>query len=461
MEHGTRRYDTPRLHGTVTQDTEDGRRKRIYMWVAAGGLMAVALCAVGIALLREPSKPPVNLGVVAAEQYITEYRMEREALMSGPQKELGERLLSEPFEIEADITVSADNLAATLGLPVSKLVLGLDAKYDLNDLGMKLRMMGMEYASAYLIGKDVMLSVMGNAYNTPRSLSAQGLEGSMGLGDRLSRFMPLLSKDMDFYMRLADFAAQSVPEEYTTVYDSDAFSPLDGADAGMTVIETTLDKEAIQAVAANMDARFQQDATLRKQAEGMLLGAAAIYGFEGRSLDKWLASVADGSAIADDFELRWRVYERDGRYVGLSMQTSQDGQDTEYKLLSELNGRESHEAFAQSGNGKVLQSAEYTVVYDDDSVKMEGTFRPDATNVFSYAADLAVEKNGDAYKLAGTVDVDGPVLGAKPQPVSMDIDANIRAGAGLGTMKESRGWQDVYSETWNNMTEPSQKLILP
>ena len=462
MEHGTRRYDTPRLHETVAQDTEEGRRrKRIYMWVAAGGLMAVAQCAVGIALLREPSKPPVNFGAVAAEQYITEYRMEREALMSAPQKELGERLLSEPFEIEADITVSTDNLAATLGLPVGKLVLGLDAKYDLNDLGMKVRMMGMEYASAYLIGEDVMLSVMGKAYSTPRSLSAQGLEGSMGLGDRLIRFMPLLTKDMDFYIRLADIAAQSVPDEYTTVYDSDAFSPLDGADAGMTVIETTLAKEAIQAVAANMDARLQRDATLREQAEEMLLDAAAFYGFEGRSLDKWLAVVADGSAIPDDFKLRWRVYEREGRYVGLSMQTSQGGQDTEYKLLSELNGRESHEAFAQLVNGKVLQSTDYTVVYDDGTVKLEGTFRPDAASVFSYAADLAFEKNGDAYKLAGTVDVDGPVLGAKPQPVSMDIDAKIRTGEGLGTMKESRGWQDVYAEKRNSLTAPAQKPILP
>ena len=441
MEHGTRRYDTPRLPGMVAQDTEYGRwQKRIYMWVTAGGLMAMALCAVGIALLHESPKPPVNLGVVAAEQYISEYKMEREALMSAPQKELGERLLTEPFEIEADITVSADNLAATLGVPVTKLVLGLNAKYDLNDLGMKLRMMGMEYASAYLIGEDVVLSVMGNAYSTPLSLPAQGLEGRMGLGDRLNRFMPLLSKDVDFYMGLADIAAQSVPNEYTTVYDSDAFSPLDGADAGMTLIETTLDEAAIQAVAANLDERLQQDASLREQAEGLLLEAATFYGFEAGSLDEWLAAVADGSAIADDFELRWRVYERNGRNVGLTVQTSQGGQSTEWKMLSELNGRESHEAFSQSVNGELLQSADYTAVYDGNNIKLEGTLRPDAANEFSFAADLTIEKNSDAYKLGGTVDVNGPVLSAEPQPVNLVIDADIRAGEGLGTMKESRGW---------------------
>ncbi len=442
MKHGI-----PRLIGAAVQDTEDKRRKRrIYMWVAAGGVLVVALCAVGIALLREPPKPPVNLGVVAAEQYISEYKMEREALMSVPQKELGERLLSEPFEIEADVTASADNLAATLGLPVSKLVLGLDAKYDLNDLGIKLRMMGMEYASAYLIGDDVVLSVMGNAYSTPLSLSAQGLEGSMGLSDRLNRFVPLLSKDLAFYTRLADIAAQSVPDEYTTVYDDDAFSPLDGADAGMTVIETTLDEAAIQVVLANMDARLQRDTALREQAEGILLDAAALYGFEADSLDEWLAAVADGSAIADDFELRWQVYERNGRYVGLAVQTSQGGKATEWKLLSELDGRESHEAFAMSVNGEVLQSTDYTVVYDGNIVKLEGTFRPDAASVFSFTADLTFDKNGDAYKLAGTVDIDGPVISAEAQPVSLVIDADIRAGEGLDTLKESRDWQDVYAE---------------
>lgn len=457
MKHGI-----PRLIGAAVQDTEDKRRKRrIYMWVVAGGVLVVALCAVGIALLREPPKPPVNLGVVAAEQYISEYKMEREALMSVPQKELGERLLSEPFEIEADVTASADNLAATLGLPVSKLVLGLDAKYDLNDLGIKLRMMGMEYASAYLIGDDVVLSVMGNAYSTPLSLSAQGLEGSMGLSDRLNRFVPLLSKDLAFYTRLADIAAQSVPDEYTTVYDDDAFSPLDGADAGMTVIETTLDEAAIQVVLANMDARLQRDTALREQAEGILLDAAALYGFEADSLDEWLAAVADGSAIADDFELRWQVYERNGRYVGLAVQTSQGGKATEWKLLSELDGRESHEAFAMSVNGEVLQSTDYTVVYNGSSVKLEGTYRPDMANVFSFAADLTFDKNGDAYKLAGIVDIDGPVISAEAQPVSLVIDADIRAGEGLDTLKESRDWQDVYAEKWNSLTEPWQNLILP
>ncbi len=465
MEHGDHRYGRPRLPAPVMQDTQDRRRKRrIYTWVAAGGLLAVALCAVGIALLREPPeppKPPVNLGVVAAEQYITEYKTEREALMSAPQKELGERLLTEPFEIEADITVSADNLQQIVGLPLSRLVLGLDAKYDMDDLGMKLRLMGMEYASAYLIGDDVVLSVMGDAYSVPLSLPAQGLGQSMGLGDRLNRFAPLLSEDMAFYTQLLDIAAQSVPEEYTTVYDDDAFSPLDGADAGMTVIETTLDETALQVVAANMDALLQQDSELRGQAEKMLLEAAAVYDFDAKSLDEWLAAVADGSAIANDFELRWRVYERNGRYVGLAVQSSQSGQATEYKMLSELNGCESHEAFSLSMDDEVLQSADYTVVYNGGNVSLEGTYRSDAANVFSFASDMTFEKNGDAYKLEGTVTIDGPVLSAEPQPVSLDIDADIRAGEGLETMKESRGWKDVYDTTWNSLTEPWQNLILP
>lgn len=465
MEQGDHRYGRPQLSAPVMEDKQDRRRKRrIYTWIAAGGLLAVALCAVGIALLREPPeppKPPVNRGVAAAQQYITEYKLDREALMSGPQKELGERLLTKPFEIEADITVSADNLQQIAGLPLSRLILGLDAKYDLNDLGAKLRLLGMEYASAYLIGDDVVLSVMGDVYSMPLAEPKQGLEESMGLGDRMNRFVPLLSEDMAFYTRLADIAARSVPDEYTTVYDDDTFSPLDGADAGMTVIETALDESALQTVAANIDALLRQDAELRAQAEEMLLETAAFYGFNANSLDEWLAAVADGSAIADDFELRWRVYERDGRYVGLAVKTSQGGQVTEYKMLSELNGHESHEAFSLSVNGEVFQSADYTVVYDSGNVKLEGTYRPDTSNVFSFVSDMTFEKNGDAYKLAGTVDIDGPLLSDEPQPVNIAIDADIRAGEGLETMKESRGWQDIYSETWNSLTQPWQDMIFP
>ncbi len=468
MALGKERGGIPQLTGVV-QDTQDKRlrKRRLYTWIAAGGIMAVALCIVGIALLREPPKlpetpkPPVNLGVTAAQQYITEYKLDREALMSAPQKELGERLLAEAFEIEADVTLSADNLAETLGLPVSRLVLGVDAKYDLEDIGMKLRLMGMEYASAYLIGDEAVLSVMGDAYSTPLSLPAQGLDESMGLGERLGRFAPLLLSDSALALRLIDTAAQSVPEAYTRVYDDDAFSPLDGADAGMTVIETTLDEAALQAVAVNMDALLREDAALRAQTEEMLLNAAAAYGFKANSLDEWLAAVADGSAIPDDYELRWRVYERNGRYVGLAVQTSQGGQTNEYKLLSELNNKESHEAFALLTNGEVQQSADYTMTYDGGSVKVEGTYRADASRVYSFAAVMAFEKNRDGYKLTGTADIDGPVLSDKPQPVSLTIDADIRAGEGLETMKESRGWQGIYAQTWSVMTEPWQNLIKP
>lgn len=463
MEDGNHRNGVPPLPKPVMQEKDDKSqpKRRIYVWAAAGGLLVVALCAVGIALLREPPKPPVNLGVVAAKQYITEYKIEREALAGTIQRELGKRLMTEPFEIEADINLSADNLQQVVGVPVSKLILGLDAKYDLNDLGVKLRLLGMEYASAYLIGDDLVLSVMGKAYSMPTGLPAKELEQSMGLGERLQRFTPFLTEDRTFYVRLADIAAQSVPEEYTTVYESNVFSPMEKADAKMTVIETTLDETALQEVAANMDMLLQQDAALREQAEEMLLEAAAFYGYEADSLDEWLAAVGDGSAITDDFELRWQVYERKGRYIGLAVQTSQSGQVTEWKLMSELDGRKSHEMFTLSVNGEVQQSTDYTVLYDGNNVKLEGTFRSDAASVFDFAADLAIEKYGDAYKLAGTIEIDGPVFSAEAQPLSVDIDADIRAGEGLGTMQESRGWRGIYGETWNSLTVPWHKLILP
>jgi hypothetical protein len=261
------------------QQDERRKRRRLFVWIAAGGLMVVALCAVGIALLYKPEKPPVNLGVVAATQYITEYRIDRETLTGSVPMALGQRLMAEPFEIEANITLSSDDLPA-LGLPVKRLVLGFDAKYDLRDLGAKLRLLGMEYASAYLIGDKVVLSVPAGTYSTPLGLPVEtDLSQSMGLEQRAESFAPFLTEDETFYARLVDMAAQSVPDECTSVYTDSAYSPLDDANAEMTVVDTVLDEAEIQAVTANMGKLLQEDPALRQQAEAMFLKASDFYGF--------------------------------------------------------------------------------------------------------------------------------------------------------------------------------------
>lgn len=446
--------------GDHTAD-ERSRRKRLFAWIAAGGLLVVALCAVGIALLYEPEKRPVNLGVAAAWQYITEYRTDREALAGAVQKNLGKRLLEEPLEIEADVTVSADDLSA-LGLPVNRLILGLDAKYDLKDLGVKLRVLGLEYARAYLIGDEVVLSMLGDTVSAPLGLPVEeDLEQSMGLEERALGFAPLLTGDEAFYEQLVEAAAQSVPDEYTSIGTASVYSPLDGAETEMTVIETALDEAALQTVAQNMDAQLQENEDWRRQADDMLQKSARYYGLDADSLNGWLQRIADGSALADDYELRWRVYERQGRYVGLAVQVTQSGQVTEWRMMTELSGSESHEALSLSVNGAVLQSAEYTVVYDGSRMEVSGAYHPDASQVFNIDADLSFEEKGDAYRVTGTVTIDGPLLGGEAQPVSFDIDADIRAGEGLGTLKETSGWQNVYSEEWKSSQDGWQGLVWP
>jgi len=455
------RYAAARLPEPESSGLVGTKRRRLFIWIAAAGLMAAALCAVGIALLRELVKPPVNLGVVAATQYVTEYRIDRGTLTGGAPKTLGQRLMTEPFEIEADITLSSDDLP-TLGLPVKHLILGLDAKYDLKDLGAKLRVLGLEYAGAYLIGDEVVLSVPDGVYGTTLGLPVEtDLSQSMGLEQRAMSFVPFLMKDEAFYTRLADMAAQSVPENCTRVYADSAYSPMDKADAEMTVVETTLDEAGIQAVIAKMDTLLQGDPQLRGQAETMLLKAADFYGLNITSLNDWLGKMTDGSAIADDFQLCWRVYERQGRYVGLTVQTSQGNTATEWRMMSELKGRESYENLVLTVNDEMLMSADYTAVYDGNHLTLDGAFHPEAARVFNIRADVTLESNGDAYRLTGTVDIDGPVLSASGGKLSTAIDADIRAGDGLESLKDSKDWKDVYEETWNSLDGAWQSLIIP
>lgn len=441
---------------------EPGRsqKRRLFAWIAAGALLIVALGAVAVALLRTPDKPPptVNLGVAAAKQYITEYCAYREELAGPVAVALGERLMTQPFEIEADITLSSDDLPDVLGLPLTRLLLGVDLKYDMRDLGAKLRVLGMEWLSAYLIGDEVVLRVPSGAYSTPLDVPEEtGLSQSMGLGARAMSFAPFLTQDEDFYGRIADMAAQSVPEEVTVVEEASGPQASDGE----KVIRTVLDKTAMQSALADMDDLLEEDAALRDKVEEIFARTAGFYGLGAKTLDQWLKSVADGSALADDFELCWRVYERQGRYVGLDAKVTHAGQVTEWRMRTELNGSESRETFSLSVNGRTVQSAEYVATYRSGGVTVDGKFMPDAARTFDIKADIALEPDGDEYRLTGTVEIEGPVLGEKAIRLSADIDAEIRADNGLKTLKEDSDWSDVYGEQWERLEGPLQDLIMP
>jgi len=437
------------------------QRRRLFVWIAAGALLAVALGAVAVALLRTPEKQPppvVNLGVVAAKQYLTEYHADREKLADPAAVALSERLMKEPFEIEADITLSSDDLPAELGLPLTRLLLGMDIKYDMRDLGAKLRVLGMEYFSAYLIEDEVVVRVPSGAYSMPLDVpEGEDLSQSMGLGPRAMSFAPLMTADEDFYGRIADMAAQLVPAEATVVEEVSGTQ----ASGGEKVIQTALDEAAMQSVLAGMGEMLEEDAALRARAEEIFARTAAYYGLDAKTLEEWLKSVADGSALADDFELRWRVYERQGRYAGLDVIVTNAAQVTEWRMRTELQGSESRETFSLSVNGKTVQSAEYTVTYRSGGFAVGGKFMPDAAHAFDIKADIDLEPDGDAYRLTGTVEIEGPVLSEKSVKLSADIDAEIRTGEGITSLKDDSDWSDVYGEQRERLEGPLKDLILP
>ena len=455
MIKGNHRYERQ-----LPEGSGKSRRRRLFVWIAAGALLAIALGAVVVALLRTPEKKPpvVNLGVVAAKQYLTEYCTDREKLAGPAAVALGERLLKEPFEIEANITLSSDDLPAELGLPLTRLLLGVDIKYDMRDLGMKLSVLGMEYFNAYLIDDEVVVRVPSGAYSMPLDVPERAdLSQSMGLGARAMSFAPFLTEDEDFYGRVADMAAQVVPADATFIEEvSDTQKG-----GGEKVIQTALDEAAMQHVLANMGELLEEDAALQAQAEEIFAKTAAYYNLDEKTLKQWLISVADGSVLADDFELRWYVYERQGRYVGLDVEITNAGQATEWRMRTELDGKVSHETFSLSINGKLVQSAEYTVTYRSGGMAVDGKFMPDAARAFDIKADIDLEPDGDEYRLTGTVEIEGPVLSEKPVRLSADIDAKIRTGEELTALKDDSDWNDVYGKQWEPMEVPLPDLILP
>ncbi|NLT96615.1 MAG: hypothetical protein GXW96_00405, partial [Christensenellaceae bacterium] len=217
----------------------------------------------------------------------------------------------------------------------------------------------------------------------------------------------------------------------------------------------------MQHVRANMGELREEDAALQAQAEEIFAKTAAYYNLDEKTLKQWRISVADGSALADDFELRWYVYERQGRYVGLDVEITNAGQATEWRMRTELDGKVSHETFSLSINGKLVQSAEYTVTYRSGGMAVDGKFMPDAARAFDIKADIDLEPDGDEYRLTGTVEIEGPVLSEKPVRLSADIDAKIRTGEELTALKDDSDWNDVYGKQWEPMEVPLPDLILP
>ena len=199
---------------------------------------------------------------------------------------------------------------------------------------------------------------------------------------------------------------------------------------------------------------------LRARAEEIFARTAAYYGLDAKTLEEWLKSVADGSALADDFELRWRVYERQGRYAGLDVIVTNAAQVTEWRMRTELSGSESREAFSLSVNGKLVQNAEYTVTYRS-GVAVDGKFMLDAASAVNIKADIELEPDGDEYRLIGAVEIEGPVLSEKSVKLSADIDAEIRTGEGITSLKDDSDWSDVYGEQRERLEGPLKDLILP
>jgi hypothetical protein len=104
---------------------------------------------------------------------------------------------------------------------------------------------------------------------------------------------------------------------------------------------------------------------------------------------------------------------------------------------------------------------DYTVVYEENHVKIDGTMYAGEAQMVDIAGDITMQKNGSVYNLVCSMDMEGEASGTLPGTIGCSIDADIRTGEGLETLKEDSAWNDVYSEEWERLDGTLLDLILP
>ena len=155
--------------------TGQPKKSRAWIWIAAVAVVVVVCVVLAVVVFGGGGGSgdiTGNAGVVSAYQFFAQQQEKQESMMGPVQKEIGKRLMEEPFEIASELEVASDSFA-DLGLPVSSITVDLDAKYDLKDLGVKVKAMGMEVLGAYVIEDDVVLDVMGQATSMPIDLPVE------------------------------------------------------------------------------------------------------------------------------------------------------------------------------------------------------------------------------------------------------------------------------------------------
>ncbi len=444
---------------------------RLWLWITLAVLfvcgvtatVAAALGVIGTSGGGDEKKSgglKGSAGVVAAYEFFLDQQEARESQTGRIAKEIVGRLQEEPFEIESELKMDMDGLNMP-GLPLSSVSLGLDAKYDMKDLGVKLSALGMEVAGAYIIDNNIVADVMGQAGSKAiEQADEEALKGSMGLKERLCALLPFLPKDDGLAMGLLEALAASVPDKYTKTEKQNVYSPKDDNETSMDAITTELDAAALKEVLGSFKQHVEGDKKLSRDIQQLLDTFTGFIGIEAVTTDDGLESLNEAIESGELSGVSWSVYKKDGKYAGISFVCSGDGLSVDYIYMSEFSGNDNSIYDKLEMDGTASQSR-FRSSWQGDKLTVESDVTGSGAGADSLtqniSAALEFSKEGGEYSVTGEVDMDADVsrITNTADNISFDIEikADISIGGSLGTLKETRGWSDIYEKDWGKLED--------
>jgi|GEM_PF-1404490 hypothetical protein len=447
------------------------RRRRALVRSLIAVLLVGLLTVAGVLAFDGGGGLRGNAGVVAAYEYYCAYTKQSQASMGSIQKRVLSRLGKEPFEIESSFKLASDAFRQS-GIPLSSIPFGIDAKYDLTDLGVKFNVMGMDIAGAYVIGDEFVLNVGNEAGSERISLPVTAdLKEPMALPDRFFAFLPFLSGDKSgLGLRVLEAFAQSVPDEYTDTFTMDIYSPVARKKLDTFVIETQLDSKAIAEVIGNFAGRLQKDEALSGELQDYLNEFTGYFSLGDADLDAFIGRLENiKESDLEGVQISWEVYRRQGRYTGLSF-TFEQADQGKMTLLSEFGRDAFYTGYDVDMPGGIVMESSTLARYSGNRIEIETEtvlnsdymnetvrqaesveFSQNGANAYAGEMDATIETvteyAEDYFGMPDTEDRTETVQ------VTLTGDIDFRFGSGLGTLRESSRWDDVYEMEWGTLED--------
>lgn len=389
-----------------------------------------------------------NAGVAALYDFYREYAKNKDVQTQGPLAGLAQRLLTEPFEISVSATLASEDLK-NVGVPIDSVPAALKIKYDKQHLGMQADALGFDILDAYLIEDSAVVETIGQ---TPQVAAAipkrDGLDGEMTLEERLRAWLPFLPRDGLGFERLFNVLKSAVPQRCTTEQPGSAFSPKDNGFVNVTEVRTELDAKALSETAAAFSRHM--DDGLRAETQALVDGLAASFGLEAADVETLLERLENQDF--GDTALSWSVYRRDGHLIGAALTVLTGENRYVMTSMAEFEGQTSCEYAHLQANDADIFTADCRITMQGETGTISAVVRLADGNPIS--VDGTFDHNAytrDACAVAADLKVSGVPINGRQVSACCRLDARIDVGEGLGSLKDSRGWQDIFNKPWDDM----------